>query len=465
MRLWFDRGTLVLRDPPASLDVPQLPGLLWDPRVEGWRAPALCYAALAARLSELGVRWSDEVRNPDEAPDGAASPHAAWISPPELRPYQDEALCAWELSGRRGVIVLPTGSGKTRVALAAIARLAVPTLCLVPTRVLLAQWLEAIGGVYAGEVGVLGDGQRSVARLTVATFESAWRHGERLGDRFGLLVVDEAHHFGAGLRDEALEMMVAPARLGLTATPPRDPAIRARLDELVGPLVFERTIGDLAGTWLADFDLVTVHVDLARAERERYEAWMAAFRPVRARFQEACPGGSWQEFASAAARSEEGRRAMTAFRLARELLLWTEGKRAALARLMERHRASRLIVFTADNKAAYAIAREHLIMPLTCDVGAAERAEALARFADGRLRALVSARVLNEGIDVPDAEVAVVVAGALGEREHVQRVGRLLRPRAGKRALVYELVTRASHERRQAERRRQGLVPRKAAGL
>ena len=77
----------------------------------------------------------------------------------------------------------------------------------------------------------------------------------------------------------------------------------------------------------------------------------------------------------------------------------------------------------------------------------------------------MSARVLNEGIDVPDADVAVVVGGALGEREHVQRVGRLLRPGEGKRAVVYELVTRDTIEVGQSRRRRQGLVARSSAQL
>ena len=76
-----------------------------------------------------------------------------------------------------------------------------------------------------------------------------------------------------------------------------------------------------------------------------------------------------------------------------------------------------------------------------------------------------SSRVLNEGLDVPDADVAVIVGGALGEREHVQRVGRLLRPGPGKRALVYELVTRQTVEVSQAWRRRQGLAVRRSAQL
>ncbi len=134
-----------------------------------------------------------------------------------------------------------------------------------------------------------------------------------------------------------------------------------------------------------------------------------------------------------------------------------------LTDLLSRHRDSRVFVFTADNEAAYTVAREHLIMPITCDIGRKERAEALARFERGELRALVSARVLNEGLDVPCADVAVIVGSAHGEREYVQRVGRLLRPADGKCALVYELVTRGTSDVHQALRRRKGLALGKTA--
>src|SRR5207253_3077752 len=275
---------------------------------------------------------------------------------------------------------------KTRLALAAMARAGSSALCLVPTRILLAQWLHHISRTYAGPVGCYGDGSHELAALTVATFESAYRHMDRLGNRFDLLVVDEAHHFGCGLRDEALEMSVAAARLGLTATPPRD-----------GPV--------------------------------------------------------------------EGRHALEAFRRARRLTAFTEAKREMLRVLLHRHRQALVLVFTADNESAYSVAREHLVMPFTCDIGRKEREEVLARFREGTLRALVSARVLNEGIAVPDADVAIIVGGALGQREHVQRVGRLLRPREGKRALVYELVSRQTTEVRLARRRRAGLASRGAAAV
>lgn len=187
---------------------------------------------------------------------------------------------------------------------------------------------------------------------------------------------------------------------------------------------------------------------------------MTAFRVVHAEFRRLAPMASWQDFVRFAGRTPNGRHALSAWRQARKLLALTDAKRDALRSLLRHHRDNRVLVFTADNEAAYEIAREHLIMPITCDIGRKERDEVLARFCSGELHALVSARVLNEGLDVPDADVAIVVGSSLGEREHVQRVGRLLRPGDGKHALVYELVSRQTSEVRQARRRRAALGPR-----
>jgi len=453
LRLAFDRGTVLVVDPPPDLDAATLPGVLWDPRVRGWRAPAYRHRAIRAALRELGVVHRDEVARLERAPTRG----------PELRPYQAAALMAWRVGGGRGTVVIPTGGGKTRVAIAAIAATGLPTICLVPTRVLLHQWMKTLAATFDGAaIGQLGDGRREVRRVTVATFESALRRMDRIGDRFGLLVVDEAHHFGTGARDEALEMSAARFRLGLTATPPDEPALSG-LAELVGPIVFRRAVDDLAGRYLADYDRVVLHLDLTPAERAEYEREMHAFRDVHRAFFRASPGASWPQFVAAATRSAAGRVAMASLRRAKRILAYPRAKADAVADLLARHRDSKVLLFTTGNEDAYRIARAHLVMPITCDIGRAERADALERFRRGELRALVSARVLNEGVDVPDADVAIVVGGAHGKREHVQRIGRVLRPSPGKRATVYELVMRRTSEVYQVRRREVGLAPEAAA--
>lgn len=456
VRLVFDRGTILLLDPPEHPDVCGFAGALWDARVGVHRVPGFRAAALRAWLAQRGVRFVDATATPPV-------PLSVW-SVPELRPYQDAALCAWELAGQRGTIVLPTGSGKTRVAVAAMARLRVPTLCLVPTRALLEQWERTLQAAYAGPLGCYGDGRRELQPVTLATFESAYRWMGRLGHRFELLVVDEVHHFGCNRRDEALEMSLAGARLGLTATPARDPVASERLAQLVGPVVYELAIDDLAGRFLSAFDVVTLRLELTPRERSAYERDMRRFRPVYVEFRRRVPGGAGSQFARFARRTDAGRQAVEALWRVQRLLALTDAKRQVTGVLLRRHAAARKLVFTADNTSAYEIARAHLVMPLTCDIGRGEREEALGRFRNGDLRALVSARVLNEGLDVPEADVAIVVGGSLGQREHVQRVGRLLRPREGKRALVYELVTARTLEVRWAAHRKLGLGPRNAVG-
>jgi superfamily II DNA or RNA helicase len=451
MQLVFDRGTVLVSSLPGSLDAANLPGLTWDPRVSAHRTPARCYTDLRAELTRRGVSFSDSVRKSDETLPAAFKPIA-------LREYQARALTAWQGAGRRGLIVLPTGSGKTRVALAAMAQTKLRTLCIVPTRALLEQWRHTLASVYLGAVGCLGDGRYELTPITIATFESAYRWMARLGNAYDLLVVDEAHHFGSGLRDEALEMCAAPARLGLTATPPQAPETRAKLEGLVGKTVFENGINDLSGTYLAEFDVMTCRLLLDAGERDAYARAFADFTHVHREFRRANPFGAWQEFVGWAVRTEAGSKGLAGWFAARRIVAYTAGKREMLRQLLARHAEARVLVFTGDNATAYRVAREELLMPITCDIGRAERAETLERFRQGELHALVSARVLNEGIDVPDADVAVIVAGTLGVREHIQRVGRLLRPVPGKRAVIYELVTAGTFEVAQAQKRSVGLA-------
>lgn len=450
VRLRFDRGTLLI-DAPQRSSVAALSGVSWDPRVHAFRAPAHRYPEFRAALTTQSPAIRDEVRP-------IPSLCASW-RPFELRSYQRAAVDGWAASGCRGLVVLPTGSGKTRVALAAMRERARPTLCLVPTIALLEQWASVLEQAVDAPVGRLGDRVRRVEAITVSTYESALRHMHYLGDRFDLLVVDEAHHFGVGRRDEALEMSIAPARLGLTATAPDDPYHLTRLSRLVGPVVCRLSLGDLAGTHLAPLTHTKSMVELNPDERVAYQTKFETYSTFEAWFRRQHPNYRWAELVQEAMKSLAGRRALYAWREIRRILAYPEAKRARLGELLRRHEGARVLVFCADNAAAYAIAREHLLMPITCDIDRRERAWAFEAFVQGRLRGLVSARVLNEGIDLPSADVAIVVSGAHGGREHIQRIGRILRPAEGKQAILWELVARGTLEVGWSRRRNDGVDP------
>jgi superfamily II DNA or RNA helicase len=164
----------------------------------------------------------------------------------------------------------------------------------------------------------------------------------------------------------------------------------------------------------------------------------------------------WQAFVRASARSRAGRRAMLAHREARALAFGTASKLRVLADLLAEHHPVRTLIFTEDNAMVYRIAREFLIPAITHHTPVKERHDILQRFRTGEYPVVVTSRVLNEGVDVPEASIAIVLSGTGSRREYVQRLGRILRRREGKRAVLYEVVAEATSEEQVSRRRRQG---------
>jgi superfamily II DNA or RNA helicase len=454
--LRYDRGSLIVEGVAADDPLGALPGLVWDERVQGFRCLALRYADVVLRLVRERRPYRDDARAYGElaVPGGGAARPAG-----ESYPYQQQALAAW-LKGRRGVVELPTGAGKTRLAVLALLEVRRDTLVLVPTLDLVAQWAEVLRRDTGLAVGTIGGGAFDIAPVTVSTYASAYRHGERFGNRFGFAIFDECHHVpGAGYAHCA-EVLIAPYRLGLSATPERADQRHGLLDGLIGPPVFRKAIPELSGVYLADYDVRTLHVDLTPSERERYEAERGIYRRFVSELGMSLSSpGAWQRFVFAASRSEEGRRALDAYHAQRHLAFAAEAKLACLAELLHRHRDEQVLVFTHDNRAAYEVSQRFLLPLITHQTRMAERTEILRRFRDGRWPFLVTSKVLNEGVDVPKASVAVILSGNASVREHVQRLGRILRKgrtAAGedKRAVLYEVLTRATTEQGTSDRRR-----------
>jgi superfamily II DNA or RNA helicase len=427
-------------------------GFVPDPRAAGrLRAPAIVYRRAVGILFKAGVSLDDEARAYE--PLELTKPKRSRVP----YPHQAEALEAWIRSGRRGVVVLPTGSGKSYVAEMAIAQVARSTLVVAPTIDLMNQWVGLLEEAFGSElVGHIGGGGYEVRPITVTTYDSAYIHMEHLGARFGMLVFDECHHLPGASYSQAALMAIAPFRLGLTATPERNDGGHHRLDELVGPLVYRKRISELAGEYLAEYEVVRLRVGLTEDERQRYEAARREYRSFVAfhRIRVSSPQG-WGQFIMLSSRSRVGRSAWSAWREQRRIGLQCEAKREVLQRLLVQHGNEQVIIFTVDNDTVYDLSRRHLMPAITHQTKGAERRQILEAFNAGELHAIVTSKVLNEGVDMPAASVGVVLSGSSSVREHVQRLGRILRRQGpDKRAVLYEVVTADTGEEHVSERRR-----------
>jgi superfamily II DNA or RNA helicase len=441
----WDRGTLLLEEWPTDEEPP---GFSWDHRVRMPRAPAIRYHELVLDLHRRKVPYVDQAR----AYVPLGRPHQTDRGP---RPYQKEALERWKAGGRRGVVVLPTGAGKSFLAELAIADTDRSTLVIAPTLDLCGQWYDQLSRAFGGPIGVLGGGLHEVHDITVSTYDSAWLHVERYGNRFGLVVFDEVHHLPGPSYSLAATSAIAPFRLGLTATLERPDIEGDWVSELVGPVAHRLEITDLAGEFLAEYttELVTVH--LSPADREAYNLARATYRGfIEEKGLKLGGPGGWQQFLRVSGRSEAGRRAFRAWRESRRILEGSEAKLRLLDEILRRHADGRVLVFTNDNATVYEISRRFLVPAITHHTEAKERKAYLAAFSAGELPILVTSRVLNEGVDLPSADVAVILSGTGTPREHVQRLGRILRKQGDKQATLYELVVADSVEEKVSERRR-----------
>ncbi|GAB3028086.1 DEAD/DEAH box helicase family protein [Natronobiforma cellulositropha] len=439
--------------------------LSFDPRSDTARIPAFHYARLRSALARRDFDVDDNTLSLESLP--------ALESAYQLRSYQREALEDWLDTDRwaetsdagppggparapAGVLELPTGSGKTVIALETIVALATPTLVVVPTIDLLEQWERELEREFDCPVGRFGGGEQRLEAITVSTYDSAYLKADAVGDRFGLVIFDEVHHLGGeGYRDIA-RLLAAPARLGLTATFERPDDAHEVISALVGPVCHRLSADDLAGEHLAPYDLKRLAVTLTADERDAYERHQSIFTDYLARSNITFRSGSdYQELVKRSGNDPAAREALLAKQRARELMMGSTSKLEALADVLEDHADDRIIVFTAFNDLAYSVAERFLLPAITHQTGAAERSEILERFRDGTYSRVVTSNVLDEGVDVPDANVAVVLSGSGSEREFTQRLGRILRPKAdGSSAILYEVVATDTVETRVSQRRR-----------
>jgi len=448
--LLFDQGTLLL----TGLTGKELPDACgssdWrsDTRVGAWRCDAIYYTAIRRALVEqFGADFSDEVMKPTDV---------SWpkIELPKLRPEQTEALAAWSRAGCRGQVIMPTGTGKTEVALAAMARTKTATLVVAPVRDLMYQWHRRILRAFDYDSGVVGDGLSNIKPITVTTYDSAYIHMARMGAGFGLLIFDEEHHLPGKCRREAAILSTAAMRLGLTATPQRSDNRHKDLDWLIGPVVYDMPFKQAEGSTLANFDVVRIPVALNDREQTTYDQCSRVIRCFISSRRKELPGYSWQDLCKESGKDPQARNAQKAYYLKQSIENRAAEKLRVLEDIFRLHKGQQILVFAGSNIMAIEVSRRFLVPTILSHTRKRERLAVLDGFANGQFEVLVANRVLDEGVDVPEAKVAVVIGGQGSTRQAKQRLGRVLRRTGNARATLYEVVSKNTKEVHRSRKRR-----------
>lgn len=448
VNLQFDGGTIIVTGGDTATRN-QLPGVAFDPRTHSDRAEGRAYRRIVEYLIAHKIPYTDSARNYQVATWNLQSSRTPF-------PHQQEAVATWWKARGQGVVVLPTGTGKTFTAMLAIQKVQRPTLVVTPTIDLLNQWHFELSKAFNTTIGLMGGGTYDLQPLTVTTYDSAYIHLDRWGNRYGLLVFDECHHLPGPTYSMAAVGSLAPYRLGLTATPERADGQESMYESLIGPIVYRREIKELSGDFLADYETRRIYVTLTDDEQQRYQMARDTYKQfiVDRNISMSGPNG-WQRFIFEASRSADGRVAFQAYREQKQLERAAEAKLKTLEQLLLTHAQDRILIFTADNATVYRIARQYLVPPITHQTKARERKQILERFHSGEYPVVVTSQVLNEGVDVPAANVGIVLSGTSTIRENVQRLGRLLRKQTDKHAILYEIVAKGTSEEFSSERRRQ----------
>ncbi len=394
-----------------------------------------------------------DTRTGNTAETDQAGADLATASAPERRSglfaWQREAVEAWRTADRIGVVQAVTGAGKTRVGLAAIAEArAAGKRCvvMVPTRALVDQWTRELKVAFPDDWVTTKPTAPAWDILATTVHSLTSRRALRLGER-GLLVADECHRYGAPTFARALREEFD-WRLGLSATFEREDTGDGVLHSYFNGICYDLGYGRARqDDVIAPFRFTFAAVPFTAREREEYDEWDQAchetLRVLQTRFD--VPETPFSDAMKAIQeiakdRSSHGRGTaryfLKAFAERRRLLAETHTKQAALTGLASAVRESHgTLIFTQTQRSAIAAAQ--LLAEQGCASSAIhsglndqERIYGMSQFRDGSIRALSAPRILDEGVDVPAADLGIVMASNRSRRQMVQRLGRILRKKS-----------------------------------
>jgi len=347
---------------------------------------------------------------------------------PDFKPYpdQEEALNEFLKYGA-GTIIMPAGTGKTVIAVMITTKLKAPTLIITPKAEICEQFKNEFltkTKVQVWKISVIHGGttNKEIKPITITTYDSATGHiYDRLWkQQWGLIVFDEAQHVPAKIWSRTARLQ-AVRRLGLTATPVREDSQEKMIFSLIGPPVYDRGWLEMAEEGrIAKARCYEVLVDMPKSRWETYNR-----------------GTEWDKIVIASG---------------------NPAKLDVVEELLKKHENDQVLIIGFYLDGAYQIGKRFTIPVISGEMPINERHKYYEAFRKGELKRLVLTSVGEEGVDLPEANVAIEVAGLYGSRMKTsQRFGRILRPKEGE-AIFYEVVSRGTVEQDFAERRLEFLL-------
>ena len=447
--LYYDKGSIVISG------INQIPYSVIDPRTNQLRALALHYYDIITYLQNSGIQYEDNVM--ELIPIQNLRIENINLS---LRLYQKKAIENWITAGKKGCMILPTGSGKTIIAIKLIEMINSSTLIVVPTLDLMEQWTKFLYKYFQKiEIGNIGGGIFNITGITVSTYDSAYIRSSFIGNKFAFVIFDELHHLAAPGYRTIAEQFTSPYRLGLTATYEREDNLHLDFPRLVGGIVYQSSVNELArDKHLASFTVEKRCVKLLPEEeieyQKNYNQYLSSLHELGIRYSQI----GFQKLIMISGKNQYARNALLARNKALDIALNSQSKIEELRKILSENPDRKTIIFTQHNKLVYLISNKFLIPFITHKSSKQEREDALNGFRDGRYRVLVTSKVLDEGVDVPDAELGIIVSGTGSKREFIQRLGRLLRIKPNsKNAKLIEIVSLGTSEINTSVRRKQAL--------
>ena len=385
--------------------------------------------------------------------------------------WQEKALRAWHDNDRRGVVEAATGSGKTRVGIRIASDFMRDGGCAIivtPTRDLIQQWVveaeNAAIRVHRDEdaEALLASGQPGIGVVTYARagterFLVAARSGKRARQ---LLVADEAHHLGSDLQGKRILSYRWKALLGLTATLERSDGAIADIEKTIGGIVYQYTIREaIRDEVLSPFHYVTLEVQLEDHEQAEYADLDESVKRWAGKIISECgpPAKNLSFMRFAQEQRKKGVRSAGLYTYywgkRRDLVSKSRAKLAALEKVKIEKTGVRLLSFTETEVAAQAAAAALSVEPnfvvelFSGSLSKSRRSELLQAFREARISGLVGPKLLDEGIDLPEADLGIVLAKTSSSVQLIQRLGRVLRRKKSRRDAVFlTLFARGTYE-------------------